>query len=225
MASRLLAFAWLAACAALLIGTRAAADEARGGEVEQNEVVPDAPEAPAPAEPQAAQVASQAADAHADELSSVQQELAAVMDELVQARARVAVLGKALFKTRVRVKIDNRAAPDQVAARVLLWLDGAPIFSGDGASLRDPERTLFEGFAAPGPHVLTLEIEQRSRDDEAYRYTLRDSFRFTVKRERRTDVRIVLDDDSDMATDFPGGGEGSYEIETRFEVRAVPLKD
>jgi hypothetical protein len=190
------------------------------------------PAEPAPSEPPAAPPPSAApaqppaaAETNAEEAAALQQELAAVMDDLVQARARVAVIGKSLFKTKVRVKLDNRTEPDQVAARVLLWLDGAPIFSGDGSSVRDPERALWEGFAAPGPHVLTLEIEQRSRDDEAFRYTLRESYRFVVNRERRTDVRVVLDDDSDMAEDFKDDEEGSYEVQTRFEVRAVALDE
>ncbi len=160
-----------------------------------------------------------------EDLAALQAELAQVMDDLVQARARVALLGKSLWKTRVRVRIDNRAAPDQVAARAALYLDGAPIWSGDGAQLRDPERVLFDGFAAPGPHVLTLEIAQRARDDEAYRYDLRESYRFQAPRERRTDLRLVIDDDSDMAEDFPDDEEGSYEVQTRLEARAVALDD
>jgi hypothetical protein len=156
---------------------------------------------------------------------ALQQDLAQVMDDLVQARARVAVLGKSLFKTRVRVKIDNRAAPDQIAVRVALWLDGAPIWTGDGAAVRSAERALFDGFAAPGPHSLTAEVEQHSREDEAYRYTLRESYRFMVLREKRTDLVLVLDDDSDMADDFKDDQEGEYDVRTRLKVRAVGLNE
>jgi hypothetical protein len=178
-----------------------------------------------PPSPPAAPAGSEPSEAERAELAALQAELSQVMDDLVQARARVAVLGKSLFKTRVRVKLDNRAAPDQQAARIGLWLDGAPIFSGDGAAVRDPERALWEGFAAPGAHVLTLEVEQRAQDDDSYRYTLRESFRFVVVRERRTDLRVVLDDDSDMAEDFPDDREGAYEVQTRLEARAVELDD
>ena len=184
------------------------------------EPVPEASPAPEPAA-----AADAAAAEQAEDLAALQAELAQVMDDLVQARARVALLGKSLWKTRVRVRIDNRAEPDQVAARAVLYLDGAPIWSGDGAQLRDPERVLFDGFAAPGPHVLTLEIAQRARDDEAYRYDLRESYRFQALRERRTDLRLVIDDDSDMAEDFPDDEEGSYEVQTRLEARAVALDD
>jgi cell wall-associated NlpC family hydrolase len=181
----------------------------------------------APAQAQTApQATAKTADAASDaELAGLQQDLAQVMDDLVQARARVAVLGKSLFKTRVRVKLDNRAAPEQVAARATLWLDGAPIWNGDGPSMRGPERALFDGFAAPGAHTLTVEVEQRARKDEAYRYTLRESYRFMVVREKRTDVVLVLDDDSDMAEEFPDDQEGEYDVRTRLKVHAVGLNE
>jgi hypothetical protein len=159
------------------------------------------------------------------EVASLQQELAQVMDDLVQARARVALLGKSLFKTRVRVQLDNRAAPDQIAVRIALFLDGAPIWSGDGAAVRDPKQVLFDGMAAPGPHVLGLEIEQRARGDDAYRYTLRDNYHFNVMRERRTDLTLVLDDDSDIAEDFKDDDEGKYDVRTKLEVRAAALNE
>src|SRR5687767_12389318 len=88
--------------------------------------------APAPTAPAPAPAPPDPSAQHQAELTALRAELSQVMDALVQARTRVAVLGKALFKTRVRVELDNRAAPDQTAVRVALWLDGAPIFSGDG---------------------------------------------------------------------------------------------
>ena len=157
--------------------------------------------------------------------AALQQELAQLMDDLVQARERVAVLGKALFHTKVRVRIDASDTEDQVLGKIALRLDGAAIFSGDGATLGDPERTLFEGFAAPGPHVLELEVEQRARADEAYRYTLRESYRFEVVGERRTDLRLRLEDDSDIAEDFHDDRSGEYDVHTRLQVRAVPLNE
>ena len=146
------------------------------------------------------------------------------MDSLVQARARAAVLGKALWKTTVALKIDNQAE-DQVAVRVSLWLDGAPVWSGDGSALSDPDRTLFSGFLAPGQHVLTYEVEQRARADEKYRYTLRASHRFSALRERRSELRLVLEDDSDIAEDFADDEEGEYDVRARLKVRAIAPDD
>jgi hypothetical protein len=147
------------------------------------------------------------------------------MDTLVQARARAAVLGKALWKTKVTIEVENDAEPDQVAVRVALWLDGAPVWTGDGSGLRDPKRTLFSGFIAPGQHVLTYEVEQRARADEKYRYTQRASHRFTALKERRTDLKLVLDDDSDIADEFADDEEGEYDVRARLHVRAIAPED
>ena len=183
-----------------------------------------APAPPAEPEPAPAPEAEQPGGQKA-ELDALRQELSAVMDELVQARATVSMLGKALFKTRVRVMLEDEAMPDQTVTRVAIYLDGAPIFRGDGSSIpSDPAHPVFEGFAAPGEHELTLELEHRARDDEAYRYSVRNTFRFEVVREHRTDLRLVLDDDSDMADDFADDREGEYDVESRLEVVAEPLK-
>ena len=45
-----------------------------------------------------------------------------------------------------------------------------------------------------------------------------------MARERLSEVTLILEDDSDMASSFPSGGEGRYEVRTRMRVatRALP---
>lgn len=185
-----------------------------------------APEpAPAPAPEEAAAPAVDAEnEAAKQDAQAVREELSTVMDALVSARARAALLGKSLFKTRVRVQLVNDAAGDQLLGKVALSLDGNPIYRGEGSTL-DPEGAkLFEGYAAPGPHVLTVEIEQRAREDDAYRYSQTSSLRFVVPRGTLTDLTLVLDDDSDIAEDFKDDDEGEYDVRLRLEVTARPLE-
>jgi hypothetical protein len=189
-------------------------------------VTPAAPAAePAPAA--AAQTPANAPDpadeAAAQDAQAVREELSTVMDSLVSARARAALLGKSLFKTRVRVQLENEAADDQVLGKVALSLDGNPIYRGDGSTLNPEGAKLFEGYAAPGPHVLTVEIEQRAREDDGYRYSQTSSLRFVVPRGTLTDLTLVLDDDSDIAEDFKDDDEGEYDVRLRLEVVARPL--
>lgn len=167
--------------------------------------------------------ASAAAEA-AGEARAVREELSSVMDALVSARARAALLGKSLFKTRVRVVLVNEAAEDQALGKVALFLDGNPIFRGEGSALNAEGAKLFEGYAAPGPHVLKVVIEQRSRHDDNYRYSQESALRFTVLREHLTDLKLVLDDDSDIAEDFADDQEGEYDVRLRLEVHAEPLR-
>ena len=158
------------------------------------------------------------------DVSPLREEYVALMDEMVQARGRVAELGRELFQTRVAVMVQDRAGDDQTLARFVVELDGAPIYRSDGEIAGGGEGTrIHEGALAPGPHVLTLEVEQRAREDAEYRYVMRDTFRFIVVRERLTEITIVLEDDSDVATSFRSGGEGRYDVRTRVRIATREL--
>lgn len=159
------------------------------------------------------------------DLGPLREDYTSIMDELVNVRSRMAVLGRQLFQTKIRIVVQNRAGDGNTLSRLVVSVDGAPVHRGSGSDLGDDGKQVFEGFAAPGPHVLTLEAEQRQRADDDYRYTLRESFRFTVVRERLTEVTLVLDDDSDMGEDFEDDGEAEYEVTTRMRVATRELRD
>jgi hypothetical protein len=171
--------------------------------------------------------ASQASAAAANEkLAALRADVSSLTDDLVEARSRAAMLGKTLFKTQVRVRLQNLAAPDPVLVKVVLKLDGAPIYRTDGASLTgDEARQVFQGFIAPGAHVLSAEIEQRSRDDAAYGYVLHDTYRFQALREKRSELTLILDDDSDLASEFPDDSEGEYDVRVKLRVRTQALTE
>lgn len=162
----------------------------------------------------------------APDVSPIRADYVALMDDLVQARMRVHALGSELFRTRIQVDVQDRTGDRVSLARVVVRLDGAPVYQHDGAlEGGDDGVRVFEGALAPGPHVLRLELEQRQREDDTYRYTLEESFRFQVVRERSNEVTLILEDDSDMASSFPSGGEGRYEVRTRMRVAARALSD
>jgi hypothetical protein len=204
----------LAAAAAAQSSAERAPDQA-ARPAEQEAVAPGTPPAGEPPAPPGA-----------EKLAELRSEVSALIDDLVQARARAALLGKSLFKTQVRVSVQNLAGPDPVLAKIILKLDGAPIYRGDAAALGgDDARKVFESFLAPGAHVLSAEIEQRSRDDAAYGYTLHESYRFQALREKRSELTLILDDDSDLASEFPDDAAGEYDVRIKLRVRTRDLKD
>lgn len=158
-----------------------------------------------------------------EDLSPLREELEAVMNDLVEARARVAVIGRQLFDTRVVVRVRDRAGRDHVITRFALRLDGVPIYQG-GSDLRGRDSAkVFEGFAAPGPHLLTVDMERRARANEAFGYTQSDTYRVMVVQGMRTEIALILDDDSDMAEGFSDGTEGRYDVRLRMRVTAREL--
>ena len=162
------------------------------------------------------------AEEETTDLGPLRAELASLMDELVQTRSRIAVLGEHLFQTKVSIRVENRAG-DQVLSNFALRLDGAPVFQADG-DVGEEGRQAFEGFAAPGPHELTIEAEQRARADDEYRYVQRDRYRFQVVQGKLTEIVITLDDHSDVAEDFADDGEGEYDVRTRVRIATRELR-
>ncbi len=161
------------------------------------------------------------------DVAPIRADYVTLMDDLVQARMRVHALGNELFHTRIRVMLQDRTGDRVSLARLVVHLDGAPVFQSDGPVEHAADgREVFAGALAPGPHVLTLEVEERAQEDDAYRYTLRESYRFQVVRERLSEVSLILEDGSDMASAFPSSGEGHYEVRTRMRVatRALPAQ-
>jgi hypothetical protein len=175
---------------------------------------------------QVTQVAQATDSTNNEKLAALRADVTALTDDLVEARSRAAMLGKTLFKTQVRVRLQNLAAPDPVLVKIALKLDGAPIYRGDGAALSgDDARQVFQGFIAPGAHVLSAEIEQRSREDAAYGYVLHETYRFVALREKRSELTLVLDDDSDLASEFPDDSEGEYDVRVKLRVKTKDLSE
>jgi hypothetical protein len=197
--------------------------DAKAGEA--NSAAESAPEAPAAqdsivASAPAAQPAPARAQLSAEQLQSLRAETSQLIDEMAQARAKAALLGKTLFKTQLRLRFQNLAAPDPRLLKVVLKLDGAPVFVGDAAALSgDDARQVFEGFIAPGRHVLTAELKQQSQQDATFGYSLHDSYHFKAQRDKLSELTLIVDDDSDMASEYPDDGDGEYDVRLKLRVR------
>lgn len=159
------------------------------------------------------------------DLGPLRSDWSSLMDDMVSARQRVATLGEELFHTRLGITVQDRAGDDVNLTRFALELDGTPIYHADGAiEGGDAGAHVWDGALAPGPHELTIELTQEARDGEEYRYSQRDTFRFIVVRDRRTEITVVLEDDSDIARAFASGGEGRYDVRTRVRVATRALE-
>lgn len=196
---------------------------ARAGDAEATPPPP--AEAEAPSEPEAAPPSEPAQQAPAQDgkLDQLEAEFHRIMDELVQARTRTAVLSKTLFRTPIEVRVVRRA-DDQRLSHLTLRLDGVAVHDSEGAALARGEATLFSGFAAPGAHELAIEIREQAKDNASYEYTRSERFRFEVKKDTRTEIEVVLRDDSNMARKLPAGKAGEYDVQTVVRVRAKKVE-
>ncbi len=152
--------------------------------------------------------------------AQVEGELSSILDELIQARTRAAVLTKTLFRTPLEVRVIRRADAQRLS-HITLRLDGVPVHDSDGATLTAAgDAVLFEGFAAPGLHELSLEVTEESSENTAYRYVRSERFRLEVKKDTKTQVELTLKDASNMAEKLPRKNKGVYDVRTVLRVRA-----
>ncbi|MEY4511359.1 MAG: hypothetical protein RLZZ450_3481 [Pseudomonadota bacterium] len=155
------------------------------------------------------------------ELDRLEQELAAVMDELVEARARAGVIARGLFQTELGVDVVRRA-DDQRLSHLRLTLDGVPVHDSDGSALGHDRATLFTGYVAPGFHELGIELVENAKEGASFGYTRSERYRIEVKKGRSTRVELVLRDDSDMAEEAAEGDHGEYQLQTSVRVSSKP---
>ena len=64
--------------------------------------------------------------------------------------------------------------------------------------------------------MLTAELEVSSRNDAAYGYSLRESYKFQALRDKRNELSLSLRDDSDVASEFPDEQDGEYDVRMRL---------
>lgn len=160
----------------------------------------------------------------AAESDALRQAYVALMDDMVQARSRIHALGAQLFRTRVAMSLLDRTYDHQSMTRLVIRLDGTPVFRSDGPveGARDG-RSVFAGPLAPGPHTIGIAVAQRGREDENYRYESESRFRFRALRGQVAEIEIKLEDDSNMDRDFESGKRGHYDVRTRVQMALTPF--
>lgn len=161
--------------------------------------------------------AAPAGEPHAPrDLAKLREAFVELMDEAVRLRSRIAAVSKRVGGARVTIALEHESGDVHPLEGVELFVDGVPVFSEQVGS--SDRRTLFEGAMRPGMHQLTLLVTFRDREGQAYRHQQRSQFGFEVAAKKRTEVTAVVEDDSQIAEDFPDDGEGEYEVLTRLRV-------
>ncbi len=159
------------------------------------EVRSEPPTTPLPAAPTAA------AESAAVDVDSLRQEYLKLRDELFESRARAATVASALYSTRLQVKLAFTTARFYGVTRAVVRLDGASVFDDSGGAVATDDAVRFDGWIAPGRHVLTFRVETVGKDDE----------RFTSATEATVVVQAVAGKDLAVIAKASDGGNIAYE--------------
>jgi hypothetical protein len=169
-----------------------------------------APKAEPPAEPPADE---------GDDIDTLRQEYLKLRDELYQSRARAAAVASALYSTKITIKLSYGAGRFYTVGRATVRLDGASVYDDTEGAIASDDAVRFEGWIAPGRHVVSIRVEAAGKDDE--RFTSSTEASFVVLAVAGKDLTIVAKakDGGDIPYEWKRGEHGTYKLSIDADVR------
>jgi hypothetical protein len=148
-------------------------------------------------------------------------DLERVMGDLAVLRGRIAAVSDTLFKSRIAVRLETRGDHARIA-KLTVNLDDGVVYVARPAFSAEEETTVYEHAVAPGRHVIGIAVERLDVRGDLYRSVQESRFAVEAPENQRLEATIRIDDDSDIAADFPSSQKGAYDLRVRLRVRARP---
>ncbi len=143
-----------------------------------------------------------------------------LISDIATLRARVAALTTSLFSSKLKVYVHTDGDDARVQTFVVTLDDGV-VFKGDPGFVAEDEKVVYEHAVAPGSHVIGIEIERQDTRGAQFRTWQTNRFAIQVPERQVLEAIVVVEDDSDMADDFPDDQDGKYELGIRLRAKVV----
>ena len=188
-----------------------------GEAVRNDQPSPVQPATPTPPPPPTTP-AAEAPSADVD-VDSLRQEYLKLRDELFESRARAATVASALYSTRIQVKLAFTTGRFYGVTRATVRLDGASVFDDSAGAIATDDAVRFDGWIAPGRHILTFRVETVGKDDE--RFTSATETSVVVQAIAGKDLAVIAkaSDGGDIAYEWKRKEKGGYRLGIDVDVR------
>ena len=171
------------------------------------------PAEPKPAEPEK--------EAEAVDVDTLRQEYLSLRDELFKSRARANTVASQLYSSRIQIKLTYTSGRFYNPAKASIRLDGASVYENATGAIATDDGIRFEGYIAPGRHVVTFRVEATGKDDDSFTSTTESSV--VVKAVPNKDVIVTAKakDSGDIAYEWKRKERGSYGLGLDVAVKTV----
>ena len=153
-----------------------------------------------------------AADKPADgqDVDALRQEYLSLRDELFKSRARANAVASQLYSTRVQIKLTYTTARYYNPAKASIRLDGANVYEDASGAIAGDDGVRFDGYVAPGRHLITFHVEATGKDDDSFTSTTESQI--VVKAVAGKDLLVAAKarDSGDIAYEWKKSEHGSY---------------
>jgi hypothetical protein len=144
-----------------------------------------------------------------------------LLSDIAALRSRVAAVTTTLFSSKLRVLVGVEGDDARVASFRVTLDDGIVYAAPQNFSGGDEPQVVYEHAVAPGHHMLGIEIERYDARNREYRTFQSSKFSVIVPESKRLESSFRIQDDSDMADDFPDDQDGEYDLRVRLRARVV----
>jgi hypothetical protein len=144
------------------------------------------------------------------DVDSLRQEYLSLRDELFKSRARANAVASQLYSTRIQVKLTYTTARYYNPAKASIRLDGASVYDDASGAIGGDDGVRFDGYVAPGRHLITFRVEATGKDDDSFTSTTESQI--VVKAVAGKDLLVAAraKDSGDIAYAWKRGEKGSY---------------
>jgi hypothetical protein len=143
-----------------------------------------------------------------------------LLADIAALRSRVAAVTTTLFSSKLRVVVELDGDDARVASFKVTLDDGIVYGAPDRFSPGEP-KTVYEHAVASGHHYIGIEIERYDIRNRQYRTFQTSKFAIVVPESQRLETVFTIEDDSDMAEDFPDGQDGEYDLRVNLRARVL----
>jgi hypothetical protein len=165
----------------------------------------------APAEDAAAKAADAApAKTDATDVDALRQEYLSLRDELFKSRARANAVASQLYSTRVQIKLTYTTARFYNPAKSSIRLDGASVYEDASGAIGGDDGIRFDGYIAPGRHLITFRVEATGKDDDTFSSTTESQIVVKATAGKDLIVAAKAHDSGDIAFNWKKTETGSY---------------
>jgi hypothetical protein len=159
--------------------------------------------------------------AEVNDVDSLRQEYLSLRDELFKSRARANAVASQLYSTRIQIKLTYTTARFYSPTKASIRLDGASVYEDAGGAIGGDDGVRFDGYVAPGRHLITFLVEATGKDDDSFSSTTESQIVVKAVAGKNLTVSAKARDAGDIAYEWKRSERGSYGLGIDVAVQAT----
>ena len=156
------------------------------------------------------------------DVDALRQEYLTLRDELFKSRARANAVASALYSTRISIKLTYTTARYYNPAKAAIRLDGASVYENAAGAIAGDDGVRFDGYVAPGKHLITFRVEATGKDDDSFTSTTETQIVVKAVPNKDLVVSAKAHDGGDIAYEWKRKERGSYGLGIDVAVKTEP---